>query len=68
VVYLVTYLYKGGPGPVEPTVRGDSNNDCSVNVGDIVYLVTYLYHNGPFPRCCWFVPGEKPELEGCSSR
>jgi N-acetylmuramoyl-L-alanine amidase len=68
VVYLVTYLYKGGPGPVEPTVRGDSNNDCSVNVGDIVYLVTYLYHNGPFPRCCWFVPGDKLKPEGYSFR
>jgi hypothetical protein len=64
VVYLVTYLYKGGPGPVEPTERGDANNDCSVNVGDIVYLVAHLYGDGPPPVCCWFVPNEKLELEG----
>ncbi|MGB7061866.1 MAG: CARDB domain-containing protein [Candidatus Zixiibacteriota bacterium] len=57
VVYLVSYLYKGGPEPVAPTERGDANNDCIINVGDVTYLVTYLYQGGPQPECCWFPPG-----------
>ena len=51
VVYLVTYLYKGGPAPLCPTARGDVNNDGVINVGDVVYMVTYLYKGGPLPKC-----------------
>jgi hypothetical protein len=50
VVYLVTYLYKGGPAP-SPVDAGDANCDGIVNVGDIVYLVSYLYKGGPPPGC-----------------
>ena len=48
VVYLVTYLYRGGPAP-DPICVGDANSDDIVNVGDVVYLVTYLYRGGPPP-------------------
>ncbi|UCB52424.1 MAG: dockerin type I repeat-containing protein [Candidatus Zixiibacteriota bacterium] len=51
VVYLVTYLYKGGPAPYCPTARGDVNDDGVINVGDVVYLVTYLYKGGDLPNC-----------------
>ena len=51
VVYLVSYLYKGGDPPYCPTARGDVQNDGVINVGDVVYLVTYLYKSGPEPRC-----------------
>ncbi|MGB3093708.1 MAG: dockerin type I domain-containing protein, partial [Candidatus Zixiibacteriota bacterium] len=68
VVYLVSYLYKGGPEPVAPTERGDANNDCIINVGDVAYLVTYIYKGGPQPECCWFISGEKLELKGYSFR
>ena len=50
VVYLVSYLYKGGPEPC-PVESGDATSDEIVNVGDIVYLVTYLYKGGPPPAC-----------------
>ena len=50
IVYLVTYLYKGGPSPIPPEA-GDANCDGVVNVGDIVYLVSYLYKGGPPPAC-----------------
>ena len=50
VVYLVSYLYKGGPEPC-PIESGDVNLDSIVNVGDIVYLVSYLYKGGPPPAC-----------------
>jgi uncharacterized repeat protein (TIGR01451 family) len=54
IVYLVSYLYKGGPAPVPMPCVGDVNNDDIVNVGDIVYLVSYLYKGGPAPNpnCC----------------
>jgi hypothetical protein len=48
VVYLVTYLYKGGPPP-DPLWTGDANSDGIVNIGDVVYLVSYLYKGGPPP-------------------
>ncbi|MGB2768293.1 MAG: dockerin type I repeat-containing protein [Candidatus Zixiibacteriota bacterium] len=50
VVYLVSYLYKGGPEPC-PVEAGDVTLDGVVNVGDIVYLVSYLYKGGPPPAC-----------------
>ena len=50
VVYLVSYLYKGGPQPC-PVEAGDVTLDGIVNVGDIVYLVGYLYKGGPPPAC-----------------
>jgi hypothetical protein len=50
VVYLLTYLYKGGPAP-DPLGAGDANCDEIINVGDVVYLVTYLYKGGPAPGC-----------------
>jgi len=50
VVYLVSYLYKGGPAP-EPVWVGDCNCDDIVNVADVVYLVNYLYRGGDPPGC-----------------
>lgn len=50
IVYLVSYLYKGGPEPY-PVWVGDCNCDEIVNVGDIVFLVSYLYKGGPPPSC-----------------
>jgi hypothetical protein len=48
VVYLVNYLYKGGPAP--PVIQsGDVNCDDSIDVGDVVSLVNYLYRDGPSP-------------------
>ena len=48
VVYLIAYLYKGGPSP-EPLIVGDVNCNGIVDVGDVVYLVNYLYEGGPSP-------------------
>ena len=54
VVYLVAYLYKGGPPPIPMVCVGDVNNNDIVDVGDLVYLVGYLYKGGPppDPNCC----------------
>jgi hypothetical protein len=54
IVYLTTYLYRGGPPPIPLPCYGDVNCDDIVNVGDVVYLITYLYRGGssPCPECC----------------
>jgi len=49
VVFLIGYLYKGGPAP-NPYGRGDPNRDCQVNAADIVYLINFLFKNGEEPR------------------
>ena len=51
VVYLISYLYRGGPPP-DPMNMGDVNCDGIVNLGDVVFLISYLYKSGPVPRCC----------------
>lgn len=48
LIYLISYLYKGGPGP-DPLELGDVNLDSQVNLSDIVYLINYLYKSGPAP-------------------
>ena len=50
VVYLINYLYRGGPSP-DSLELADCNCDDIVNVGYVVYLVSYLYRNGPPPGC-----------------
>ncbi|MGB2769551.1 MAG: dockerin type I repeat-containing protein, partial [Candidatus Zixiibacteriota bacterium] len=50
VVYLINYLYKGGPPP-DPLAAGDVNCDGIVDLGDVVYLVNYLFRGGPPPGC-----------------
>ncbi len=47
-IYLLNYLYKGGPEPVNPEA-GDVNCDGSIDLGDAVYLLNYLFKNGPEP-------------------
>ncbi len=51
VVYLINYLFKGGPAPVPIVKAGDASCDGVVDVGDIVYLINYLFKNGPEPCC-----------------
>jgi hypothetical protein len=50
VVYLINYLFKGGPAPV-PLVAGDVNCDGIINSADVVYLINYLFKGGPPPEC-----------------
>lgn len=49
-VYLVTYVFRGGPPPAEPRWRANANGDRAINVGDAVYVVTYIFRGGPRPK------------------
>jgi immune inhibitor A len=50
IVYLINYVYKGGPAP-KPPHAGDVNNDGGINILDITYLINYVYKEGPEPHC-----------------
>ncbi|HVP36128.1 MAG TPA: dockerin type I repeat-containing protein [Terriglobales bacterium] len=50
VVYIVSYLFRGGPIP-HPLQNGDVNCDGKVTVSDVLYLVNYLFKSGPPPPC-----------------
>jgi len=48
-VYLINYLYRGGPGPSSLN-QADVDASCGVNLLDVTYLINYLYRNGPQPQ------------------
>jgi len=48
-VYLINYLFRGGPVPVPVLQTGDCNCDSKVTVADVVYLINYLFKGGPKP-------------------
>jgi hypothetical protein len=51
IVYLINYLFKGGPAPNPIIQVGDANCDGKVSVSDVVYLINYLFKGGPEPAC-----------------
>ncbi|MCB2229100.1 PKD domain-containing protein [bacterium] len=53
LIYLVNYLFLGGPAPV-CTAEANTNGDigCEVDLSDLVYLVNYLFLGGPAPTAC----------------
>ncbi|MCB2229146.1 hypothetical protein KQH82_00390 [bacterium] len=53
LIYLVNYLFSGGPAPVclaSANVNGDLG--CAVDLSDLIYLVNYLFLGGPAPSQC----------------
>jgi len=51
VVYLVGYIFLGGPAP-PCEEEGDVNGNGSINVGDVNFLVDYQFLGGPPPAPC----------------
>jgi hypothetical protein len=49
VVYLVNYLFKGGPAP-QLFIVADVNRDGKLTISDAVYLINYLFKGGPAPK------------------
>ncbi|HEX9916799.1 MAG TPA: dockerin type I repeat-containing protein [candidate division Zixibacteria bacterium] len=56
VVYLINYLFKGGPEPW--MYFSDASGDGKISVSDAVYLINYLFKGGSPPRCDY--PGFAP--------
>lgn len=53
VVYLVGYIFLGGPVPSPYALcSGDATCDCTVDIDDVVYLINYIFSGGPAPCSC----------------
>lgn len=50
IVYLINFLYKGGPEPLS-SAYVDVNNSGSINILDASYFINFLYRNGPELLC-----------------
>ncbi|MBU1317964.1 MAG: PKD domain-containing protein [candidate division Zixibacteria bacterium] len=48
VVYLINYIFVGGPEPV-PYESGDSGCSGSIDIDDVVYLISYIFSGGNAP-------------------
>ena len=52
VVYLINYIFVGGPAPVSEC-KGDNNCDCVISISDAVHSIIYIFGGGqPPPQCC----------------
>lgn len=49
IIFLVNYVFKGGPAPGCSGLAGDVDCSGTVSSGDIVYLVNFVYKGGPVP-------------------
>jgi len=52
LVYLVDYMFTGGPAPV---CFEEADMDCTggiIDIADLVYLVDYMFNQGPAPCRC----------------
>lgn len=47
-VYLINYIFGGGPSPL-PFLSGDADNNNQVDITDAVYLINYIFGGGPAP-------------------
>jgi hypothetical protein len=48
VVYLINYIFSGGPAPV-PYESGDADCSGAVDIDDVVHLITYIFSGGDEP-------------------
>jgi hypothetical protein len=59
VVYIINYVFVGGPAPVPRIWAGDVNCDGISNVEDAVWIINWIFVEGPYP--CQYVPIIYPE-------
>ncbi|MFH1891545.1 MAG: right-handed parallel beta-helix repeat-containing protein [Candidatus Zixiibacteriota bacterium] len=48
VVYLISYIFSGGPAP-SPLCCADVDCSGAVDIDDVVYLISYIFSGGPAP-------------------
>jgi hypothetical protein len=48
VVYLIAYIFSGGPEPVTMDA-GDADCSGGIDIDDVVYLIAYIFSGGPDP-------------------
>jgi hypothetical protein len=52
LVYLVTYMFQGGPVPPCLEACDLNGSGTGPDIADLVYLVTYMFQSGPAPVAC----------------
>ena len=52
VVFLINYIFSGGPGPIPSTCVGDADASGGADIDDVVYLISYIFSGGPSPTGC----------------
>lgn len=50
-VYVIQYIFAGGPAPTPVDEAGDANCSMPVNISDAVALISYIFGGGPYPPC-----------------
>jgi hypothetical protein len=48
VVYLIAYIFAGGPPP-SPIAAGDADCSGAIDIDDVVYLISYIFSGGHSP-------------------
>ncbi len=51
LVYLVSYMFAGGPPPPFPVATDVDGSGFGPDISDLVYLVGYMFSGGPPPDC-----------------
>ena len=49
IIYLVNFVFKGGPEPMCNSTQGDVNCNGVTNSADIIFLVNFVFKGGPPP-------------------
>jgi hypothetical protein len=48
-VYLIRWIFAGGPAPIPDPPVGDVNCGGTTNISDVVYIINYIFAGGPAP-------------------
>jgi hypothetical protein len=48
-VYLIAWIFSGGPAPIPAPLVGDVNCDVITNISDCVSIIAYIFSGGPAP-------------------
>lgn len=48
-VYLITYIFGGGPPPYPIKLIGDADCNDVISISDVVYIISYIFGGGPPP-------------------